>query len=178
MSKYSFEFKLEVVEDYLCGETGGYKSIASKYDIANYSQVRDWVKNYENYGEEGLKRKSIKTFYSGEFKLSVLQYRQYHNCSYREAANHFGISNYSTIANWQRKYLDEGFEGLNKSIGRPNTMSENNKEKDVLNLTKSEKEELIKLREENEFLRASLAYEKKLKALIQEREQKTRKRRK
>ena len=51
-------------------------------------------------------------------------------------------------------------------------MSKNKKEKDTLNLTKSEKEELIELREENEFLRASLAYEKKLKALIHEREQK------
>lgn len=57
-------------------------------------------------------------------------------------------------------------------------MSENKKKKDALNLTKSEKEELIKLREENEFLRASLAYEKKLKALVQEREQKTGKKRK
>jgi transposase len=103
MSKYSFEFKLKVVKEYM--------------------------------GEEGLERKSSKTFYSGEFKLRVLQYRQYHNCSYR-------------------------------------------KEKDTLNLTKSEKEELIELREENEFLRASLAYEKKLKALIQERESKTKKRRK
>lgn len=178
MSKYSFEFKLKVVKEYMKGETGGYKSVAKKYDIINHSLIRYWVNDYEKYGEEGLKRKSTKTFYSGEFKLRVLQYRQYHNCSYREAANHFGISNQATIANWQRKYLDEGFEGLNKSIGRPSTMSENKKEKNLLNLTKSEKEELIKLREENEFLRASLAYEKKLKALIQEREQKTRKRRK
>ena len=178
MSKYSFEFKLKVVQDYLRGETGGYKTIGEKYGVINYCLVIYWVNSYEEFGEEGLKRKSTKTFYSGEFKLRVLQYRQYHNCSYREAANHFGISNQSMIANWQRKYLDEGFEGLNKSIGRPSTMSENKKEKDALNLTKSEKEELIKLREENEFLRASLAYEKKLKALIQEREQKTRKRRK
>ena len=178
MSKHSFEFKLKVVKEYFDGETGGYKAMAKKYDVKNHSQVEDWVKSYEEYGEEGLKRKATKTFYSGEFKLRVLQYRQYHNCSYREAANHFGISNQATIANWQRKYLSEGFEGLNKSIGRPNNMSENKKEKDVLNLTKSEKEELIKLREENEFLRASLAYEKKLKALVQEREQKTRKRRK
>lgn len=44
-------------------------------------------------------------------------------------------------------------------------MSENNKRKNALNLTKSEKEELIKLREENEFLRASLAYAKKVKSL-------------
>ena len=178
MSKYSFEFKLKVVEEYLEGETGGYTSIAKKYNLTSDSLIRYWVNDYKKYGEDGLKRNSTKTFYSGEFKLRVLQYRQYHNCSYREAANHFGISNQATIANWQRKYLDEGFEGLNKSIGRPSTMSENKKEKDALNLTKSEKEELIKLREENEFLRASLTYEKKLKALIQEREQKTRKKRK
>lgn len=175
MSKYSFEFKLELVKDYLSGETGGYKTIAKKYGVKAGSQVEDWIKNYEKYREEGLRRKSIKTFYSGEFKLAVLQYRQYHNCSYREAADYFGISNQSMIASWQRKYLDEGFEGLNKSIGRPRNMSEN-KKKNNLNLRESEKEELIRLREENIYLRASLEYEKKLKALVQGREQKTRKR--
>ena len=175
MSKYSFGFKLELVKDYLSGETGGYKTIAKKYGVKAGSQVEDWIKNYEKYGEEGLRRKSIKTFYSGEFKLAVLQYRQYHNCSYREAADYFGISNQSMIASWQRKYLDEGFEGLNKSIGRPRNMSEN-KKKNNLNLRESEKEELIRLREENIYLRASLEYEKKLKALVQGREQKTRKR--
>lgn len=175
MSKYSFEFKLELVKDYLSGEAGGYKTIAKKYGVKAGSQVKDWIKNYEKYGEEGLRRKSIKTFYSGEFKLAVLQYRQYHNCSYREAADYFGISNQSMIASWQRKYLDEGFEGLNKSIGRPRNMSEN-KKKNNLNLRESEKEELIRLREENIYLRASLEYEKKLKALVQGREQKTRKR--
>lgn len=175
MSKYSFEFKLELVKDYLSGEAGGYKTIAKKYGVKAGSQVEDWIKNYEKYGEEGLRRKSIKTFYSGEFKLAVLQYRQYHNCSYREAADYFGISNQSMIASWQRKYLDEGFEGLNKSIGRPRNMSEN-KKKNNLNLRESEKEELIRLREENIYLRASLEYEKKLKALVQGREQKTRKR--
>ena len=175
MSKYSFGFKLELVKDYLSGETGGYKTIAKKYGVKAGSQVEDWIKNYEKYGEEGLRRKSIKTFYSGEFKLAVLQYRQYHNCSYREAADYFGISNQSMIASWQRKYLDEGFEGLNKSIGRPRNMSEN-KKKNNLNLRESEKEELIRLREENIYLKASLEYEKKLKALVQGREQKTRKR--
>lgn len=175
MSKYSFGFKLELVKDYLSGEAGGYKTIAKKYGVKAGSQVEDWIKNYEKYGEEGLRRKSIKTFYSGEFKLAVLQYRQYHNCSYREAADYFGISNQSMIASWQRKYLDEGFEGLNKSIGRPRNMSEN-KKKNNLNLRESEKEELIRLREENIYLRASLEYEKKLKALVQGREQKTRKR--
>lgn len=177
MSKYSFEFKLEVVQDYLSGETGGYKPIAKKYGKLAHSLIEQWVKDYEKYGEKGIKIKRTKTFYSGEFKLKVLQYRQYHNCSYREAAEHFGISNQATIANWQRKYLDEGFEGLNKSIGRPNHMSKDKKEKVFLKVTESEKEELIRLREENEFLKASLAYEKKLKALVQERERKTKRNR-
>lgn len=64
MSKYSFDLKLEVVKDYLSGETGGYRTIAKKYGVINDSQVKDWVKNYEKYGDEGLKRKSTKTFYS------------------------------------------------------------------------------------------------------------------
>ena len=181
MSKYSFEFKLKVVKDYLSGETGGYHFLAKKYDINGITQLRTWVNQYKKFGENALKKNMTKTFYSGEFKLRVIQYRQVNECSYREAANYFGISNGSTIANWQRKYLEEGFEGLNKSIGRPRNMSKSSNEKNInklTNLNKSEKEELIKLREENEFLKASLEYEKKLGALIQEREQKTRKKQK
>ena len=43
-------------------------------------------------------------------------------------------------------------------------------------LTSSEREELIKLRQENLYLRARLEYEKKLEALVQKRLQKTKKR--
>ncbi|SHD76444.1 helix-turn-helix domain-containing protein [Schnuerera ultunensis] len=77
MSKYSFEFKLKVVKEYMKGETGGYKSVAKKYDVINHGLIRYWVNDYKKYGEEGLKIKSTKTFYSGEFKLRVLQYRQF-----------------------------------------------------------------------------------------------------
>lgn len=181
MSKYSFEFKLKVVLEYLSGKSGGYSILTEKYNMGDKSQLRKWVNQYEQFGEGSLKKKMTKTFYSGEFKLRVIQYRQFNKCSYREAANHFDIDNPSMIANWQRKYLEEGFEGLNKSMGRPSNMSKADNEKDISklnNLNASEKEELIKLREENEFLRASLAYEKKLKALIQEREQKTKKKQK
>lgn len=160
------------------GETGGYKALTRKYNVKSKSQVENWVNRYEQFGEEGLKRSMTKKSYSGEFKLSVLQYRQLNKCSYRETANHFGIANSSTIANWQRKYLAEGFEGLNKTSGRPGGMPKKSNERDWLKLTLSEKEELIRLREENEFLKASLAYEKKLKALVQAREQKTKKKQK
>lgn len=54
----------------------------------------------------------IKTFYTGEFKIRILKYRQANNLSYKEVADRFEIHNYSAILNWQRKYLDEGFQGL------------------------------------------------------------------
>lgn len=178
MSKYSFEFKLNLVLEYLSGNFGGLQYLTDKNNLSDKSLLRSWVNKYEQYGEDALRKKTTKSFYSGEFKLTVIQYRHINQCSYREAANHFGIQNLSMIATWDRKYLEEGFEGLDRSIGRPNNMPKDDKNK-ILNksieLSKSEKEELIKLRQENEFLRASLAYEKKLKALIQNKELKIRK---
>ena len=118
--------------------------------------------------------------------LANLSYLYLHNLSYRETAEHFGIKNLATISNWQRAYDEEGLDGLFKSIGRPNksggsNMTKNTKEKNVESfktLTESEKEELIRLREENMFLKASLAYEKKLQALIQEKKSQTKKKQK
>lgn len=61
--------------EYLAGKSGGYESLANKHNIKNYSQVREWVKIYEEFGEDALRKKITKTFYSGEFKLRVIQYR-------------------------------------------------------------------------------------------------------
>lgn len=46
-SKYSYEFKLEVVEDYLSGRSGGYRAIATKYGLKSKRQVEVWVKLYQ-----------------------------------------------------------------------------------------------------------------------------------
>ena len=61
--------------------------------------------------------------------------------------------------------------------GRPKKLGDPNMTKDKANeLTPSEKEELIKLRQEVLYLKARLEYEKKLEALVQKRLQKTKKR--
>ena len=60
MSKYSFEFKLKLVKEYMEGETGGYKAVAKKYDVINYGLIRYWVNDYEKYGEDGLKKEIYK----------------------------------------------------------------------------------------------------------------------
>lgn len=75
MSKYSMEFKLKVISEYMYGESS-YNSLCKKYKISSDSQLREWINQYEQYGEDGLQNKLVKKKYSGEFKLRVLKYRQ------------------------------------------------------------------------------------------------------
>lgn len=129
----------------------------------SHDTINNWIIAYNLYGEVGLKKSLSKTRYSGEFKLSVLKYRINNETSYSETAQVFGIKNPSTIAGWQRKYDLEGFSGLCGTLGRPRkregtTMPKNNDE--PKELSKSEREELIELRERNEYLEAKLLYQK------------------
>lgn len=91
--------------------------------------------------------------------------------SYREIANYFNISNLSMIANWQRKFDEEGILGLNnKQRGRPSKIKKKNrkvKQDNHLPLKEDEREELERLKTENEMLKAGIAYQKKLQALTQ-----------
>lgn len=71
MSKYSFEFKKNVVNACLNGE-GGHGYLAKRFGISNKSKVKLWVDNYNAFGDEGLKRSRKKDFYSFEKKLGDL----------------------------------------------------------------------------------------------------------
>ncbi|EDN9714880.1 helix-turn-helix domain-containing protein, partial [Listeria monocytogenes] len=46
MAKYSYEFKLNVVQEYL-GNKGGYRYQAKKHGIKTDQQVRKWVNAYQ-----------------------------------------------------------------------------------------------------------------------------------
>lgn len=54
MSKYSYEFKKEVVQAYLNGEES-YGCIAKQYGISSSTPIRSWVSAYKEFGEEGKK---------------------------------------------------------------------------------------------------------------------------
>lgn len=174
MKKITYEEKLKIVKENQEGY--GREYLSKKYGI-NEALIRSWIDSYKVLGEEGLKKSITHNSYSGEFKLSVLEYRQINGLSYRETAEHFKIKHASTIVNWQRQYKEKGFEGLCGKIGRPKKLGDSDMTKQKKNeLTPSEKEELIKLRQENLYLKARLEYEKKLEALVQKRLQKTKKR--
>lgn len=176
MNKITYEEKLKIVKENQEGY--GQKYLSKKYEVSR-DLIRSWIHSYEILGEEGLKKSKTHTSYSGEFKLSVLEYKQINGLSLLETAKHFKIKQPSTIASWQRQYKEKGFEGLCGQKGRPKKLGDSNMSKDKINkLTTTEKEELIKLRQENLYLRARLEYEKKLEALVQKRLQKTKKRQK
>ena len=70
MAKYSTEFKMKVVKEYLEGNIS-YPQISDKYCIPSETIIRKWVNAYKSQGYEGLKVKIKNTQYTLEFKLNV-----------------------------------------------------------------------------------------------------------
>ncbi len=177
MPKYTKEFKIKLVLEYLSGKTGGHKSVAKKYDIP-YSTMRNWINKYKSGGFDNLSKKLKNNNYTSEFKLSVIQYRQINNTSLRETAEHFNLVNGTMVYSWEKAYRERGLSGLEDNRGRPRKdMSKSNKNSKLSNpINESEREELIRLREENRLLKMKIIYEKKLQALLLEEEAEARKR--
>ena len=68
--KYTFEFKRQVVEDYLANR-GGVLLLAKKYGIPSKSLVHQWIKAYREFGEDGLKASLHGYRRSGEDQESI-----------------------------------------------------------------------------------------------------------
>lgn len=99
MSKYTQEFKLEIVRNYLSREQGQ-KTLAHRYEI-HPSDVMKWVERYRLHGDAGLV--SRYTAYSSDFKLEVLNYMQSKHMSLHEVSAHFNIPSVSTVLKWQKR---------------------------------------------------------------------------
>ena len=72
------------------------------------------------------------------------------------------------VYRWEKAYHERGLSGLEDSRGRPKKSYNKSKFNKAIN--ESEREELIRLREENRLLKMKIAYEKKLQALLLEEE--------
>ena len=179
MPKYTKEFKIKLVTEYLSGESGGSPMVAKKYGIPE-SSLQNWIIKYQSGGFDNLSKKQNKDKFTSEFKLSVIQYRQINNISFRQTAEHFNISNKSIICNRERAYRQRGLSGLEDNRGRPrkNMTKLNKKSKLNTPINETEREELIRLREENRLLKMKIIYEKKLQALLLEEEAEARKKQK
>ena len=164
MAKYSYEFKLNVVQEYLNGK-GSYDYLSKKYGIPASVRLKEWVAAYKEFGKDGLLRSRQKKNYSFQFKLSVVELYLSSEVSYQELALSQGISTPSLIGQWVNDFRIAGPDALRpKKKGRKKTLdiSENKKisktteEKLVDTSAEHIKElenELLKLRIENAYLK-------------------------
>jgi transposase len=164
MSKYSTEFKLQVVNEYL--KSGGQKRVAHLFEIG-HSDVRKWSLAYQAHGLVGL-NPGPQT-HTAQFKMQVLQYMATHQLSARSAAAHFNIASPSTIWMWQKLYNEDGITALQpKHTGRPLKF----KPSDIKALLAKPLVELThdELLRRAQYLEVENAYLKKLEALAQQKD--------
>ena len=118
MAKYSYEFKLQVVQAYLDGE-GGYRYLSKKYGVPSKRDIEKWVFAYKAFGKDGLMRSRKNESYSFEFKLHVVELYLTTEVSYQELALSVGINNPPLIARWVNDHRIAGPDALKvKSKGR------------------------------------------------------------
>jgi transposase len=177
MAKYSFEFKMMVVSEYISGQ-GGTRYLSGKHGV-HHSVIERWVANYRKYCEEGLTRSRQQQAYTFEFKLHVVELYLASELSYQELALQVGMTDPATIVRWVNGYRTVGPEALKpKKKGRKRTMDKEKVIREIEDGDSEEQKELLKqLQEENLRLRIENAFLKEARRLRLEEEALLRKQR-
>jgi transposase len=168
MAKYEEKFKRTIVQKYLTG-IGGYKALGAKYEVAS-STVSKWVGYYRERGDAGLRKKF--SHYSARFKLSVLKRMWRQELSYSQVAVLFDLrGGAGVVSRWERQYHEGGLDALEPTPrGRPKQMKTPQPPKPVAGHGPDMRTQ-EDLRKENDYLRAEVAYLKKLDALARAKKQ-------
>jgi len=167
--RYSYEFKRKCVESY---RKGVYPVPPDGVSIESFkSTVRKWCRIEEAQGPEALKHKGHNKEWIPEEKLELVL-KVIAGNSNTSVACDAGI-NTGMLYQWVRKYKLYGYNGLiDKKKGRKPRNPDMKKvgTRKPPRPTESEYEELIRLRAENELMRAEIEVIKKEIALREEKE--------
>ena len=167
--RYSYEYKRKCVEMYREGRWP--ETPTGIKDPKNFHHmIQRWLRAEEANGPDVLKHKGTKKW-TPEEKYELVA-KVIAGSSIQSVAFKAGIGG-SLLSKWVRKYKNEGYNGLaNKKKGRPpkepqmKKINYNNPRK----LNESEYEELVRLRAENEYIKAEIEVIKKEIALREEKE--------
>ena len=97
--------------------------------------------------------------FSTEFKRKVIEARLQNKLFFKETAELFNIDNPSLIAAWNKKYLDEGFLGLQpKPKDRPPMKTKKEINVQIDSTQKSDKERIKELEAENARLKYEISF--------------------
>ena len=164
MAKYSYEFKKQLVSEYLDNQ-GSYASISQKHGMSSSSQLKTWVAAYQKFGDTGLKRSRSRKEYSFEEKLSVVESYLTSELSYQELALQMGINNPSLLVRWVNDFKIAGPDALRPHRkGRKKTLNTSQAKETKAQVQHTEvdtraehvkelEDELLKLRIENAVLK-------------------------
>lgn len=163
--RYSYEFKLMCVELY---HSGSYPDIPEGLNPDTLkSHIRKWSRLVDLHGPEVLRHKVFNRVWTPEEKLELVS-KVIAGIPRTKVAIEAGI-NPGMLYQWVHKYKLQGYNGLVESKkGRPTKEPRMKKSTNPLPLTESEREELIRLRAENEYIKAENEVIKKRIALRQE----------
>ncbi len=145
--KYSAEFKVRAVEDYLSGG-GSQREICRKYEIPAKRMLEVWIKCYNGHKEFKERRRAGTEIYMTkgrkttlEERIEIVTYCIENGKNYPATIEKYGVS-YQQIYSWVRKYEEKGVDGLKDGRGRTKPVEEMN--------------EVEKLQAENRLLKAQL----------------------
>ena len=158
--RYSYEFKVKCVEMY---ERGEYPDTPNGITARKFKDtIRKWKRMVDSLGVDALRPKSKNKKLNPEEKL-VLVSKILAGYSYNSVALENRI-NYRILYNWVQKYKEKGYNGLvDEKKGRPRKVPIMRSPKP---LKESEREELIRLREENQFIKTEIENIKAEKEII------------
>lgn len=164
--RYTYEYKLECIEMYRQGKwpetPEGIKSIEGFH-----KKIRSWVRIEENCGAEALRHKDQNKVWTPEERYELVA-QVIAGRSVKETAYKAGIDD-GMLYRWVQKYKTMGYNGLvNMKKGRPPKEPQMKKKIDPAPLTESEREELIRLRAEVEYIKTENEVIKKKIALRHE----------
>ena len=166
--KYERSYKIECARKYLAGEQVEQPAYSEAKKKRFRKMIKEWARIYEEKGEAGF-QVSRKKWTAKERYALVL--RTMKGESVRNVALEEGVTA-RPLWKWIKKFKEKGYSGL--EYLKENQPKEDNKlmskKQETEKLTKSEKKELKELRRQNEYLRTEIAYLKKLRALIAQKE--------
>ena len=102
-----------VVKEYLEGK-GSTRDLSRKFHLGDngYRQIVNWVANYNEFGDDGLRRSRKRAKYSFEYKLHVVELYLSSEVSYKELALSQGINNPAQICKWVNDFRIAGVDAL------------------------------------------------------------------
>ena len=166
--KLKLEDKIKIIRFYKKGYS--ISSLSKKFNVSD-SVIKRIERQYREHGIESFKENGKNTKYPRSFKLEIVN-RVINGESIVGIASELCV-NPGMIFSWVKKYTELGYNGLiEKKKGRPPKMKPKSKETQINDTSMDEKDKRIKeLEERNAQLEMENDLLKKLRALVQQRQQ-------